>query len=64
MMKTTTAQFDDYCECCGYPFGIHDKCIDVVGDGYILACSKKCAKWIVDNELSKTVPIQNLSSFV
>lgn len=52
MKYNTTADRDDECQCCGYPFDRHDRCIDVAGDGAgPLACSSKCAEEIIRVEL-------------
>jgi len=62
---TDTDGRDDRCECCGYPFDRGDTAYDMTDGFGPLACSKKCADWLVDEECRKhrNEP-QNLACFV
>jgi len=53
MTQVRVQNIDSQCESCGYPFDIGDKAYDMTDDYGPLACSKKCADWLIDDELRK-----------
>ncbi len=66
-MEKVSAQRDEFCACCGYPFDTGDQCLDVSGEGGPLACGKKCADWLVEQEMERQFPrngSQTLSCFL
>ena len=61
---------DDRCECCGYPFDPGDMALDLTEGMGPLACSRKCANWIIEGELDRVetgsdgTPGNTISCFV
>ena len=62
---TDTDGRDDYCVVCGYPFDRGELAYDMTDEFGPLVCSKKCADWLVREEMDKhrNEP-QNLSCFL
>lgn len=65
MKKIRIETLGESCESCGYPFAPGDTALDMTDEYGPLACSRKCADWLREDERRKhrNEP-QSLSCFI